>query len=210
MITQVVFDLDGTLINSLDIFIKVGNQIAEKYGYPPFSEERIKELMMLPMKKRIQILKIPKFKLPKLGIEALNIFKEYVAEVELIIGVREMLECLHKQGYRLSIVSSNSLDNINAFLETNQLKLFDNIQSSRGLFDKHVTIKKLISKMGVKKDEVIYVGDECRDVEACKKVGIKVISVLWGFDPRELLEKENPDFIVSNPNELSEIIMNIK
>lgn len=210
MITQVIFDLDGTLINSLDIFIKVGNQIAEKYGYPPFSEERIKELMMLPMKKRIEILKIPKFKLPKLGIEALNIFKEYVAEVEPIIGVREMLECLHKHGYRLSIVSSNSLDNINAFLEKNQLKLFDNIQSSRGLFDKHVTIKKLISKMGAKKDEVIYVGDECRDVEACKKVGIKVISVLWGFDSKDLLEKEAPDFIVSNPNELPEIIMNIK
>jgi phosphoglycolate phosphatase len=210
MITQVIFDLDGTLINSFGIFIKVGNQIAEKYGYPPFSEERIKELMMLPMKKRIEILKIPKFKLPKLGVEALNRFKEYVAEVELVIGVREMLECLHKQGYRLSIVSSNSLDNISTFLETNQIKLFDNIQSSRGLFDKHVTIKKLISKMGVKKDEVIYVGDECRDVEACKKVGIKVISVLWGFDPKELLEKAEPDFIVSDPNELSEIIINIK
>ncbi len=210
MITQVIFDLDGTLINSLGVFIKVGNQIAEKYGYPPFSEEKIKELMMLPMKKRIAVLKIPKFKLPKLGVEALNSFKEYAAEVELVIGVREMLEYLHKQGYRLSIVSSNSQENINSFLETNQLKIFDNIQSSRGLFDKHVTIKKLISKIGVKKDEVIYVGDECRDVEACKKVGIKVISVLWGFDPKELLEKEEPDFMVSNPNELLEIIMNIK
>lgn len=210
MITQVIFDLDGTLINSLGVFIKVGNQIAEKYGYPPFSEERIKELMMLPIKKRIEVLKIPKYKLPILGIEALNSFKEYVAEVELVIGVREMLECLHKQGYRLSIVSLNSLENINAFLEKNQLMHFDNIQSCRGLFDKHITINKLISKIGVKKDEVIYVGDECRDVEACKKVGIKVISVLWGFDSKELLEEAEPDFIISDPNEISEIIMNIK
>ena len=107
-------------------------------------------------------------------------------------------------------MSSNSLDNINTFLEANHIELFENIQSSRGLFDKHVTINRLISKLGVKKDEVIYIGDEYRDIEACKKIGIKVISVLWGFDPKELLEKAQPDYIVSEPNEISQIIMNIK
>lgn len=210
MISQIIFDLDGTLVNSLDIFIKLGNQMAEKYGYQPLNEESIKELLKLPMKKRIEVLKIPRFKLPKIGLEVLRRFNEYAAKVEPIVGIRELLELLHDKGYKLNIVSSNSLDNINAFLEANNIKLFDNIQSSRGLFDKHVTINRLISKLGVKKDEVIYIGDECRDIEACKKIGIKVISVLWGFDPKELLEKAEPNFIVSKPNEISEIIMNIK
>lgn len=210
MITQVIFDLDGTLVNSLDVFIKVGNQMAEKYGYQTLNEERIKELMMLPMKKRIESLKIPKFKLLKLGMEAMKIYSDYASKVEPIKGIKEMIEGLYAQGYGLNIVSSNTLDNINAFLEANQLKLFNNIQSSKGLFDKNVTINKLISKLGVKKDEVIYVGDEYRDIEACKKVGIKIISVLWGFDPKELLEKAEPDFIVSKPHEISEIILNIK
>lgn len=210
MISQVIFDLDGTLVNSLNIFIKVGNQMAEKYGYQPLSEESIKELLKLPMKKRIEVLKIPKFRLPKIGLEALRKFNEYAAQVEPIEGIRELLELLYHKGYKLNIVSSNSLDNINAFLEANHIELFDNIQSSRGLFDKHVTINRLITKLGVKKDEVIYIGDEYRDIEACKKIGIKVISVLWGFDPKELLEKAEPDFIVSDPNEISQIIMNIK
>ncbi|PYG86666.1 phosphoglycolate phosphatase [Ruminiclostridium sufflavum DSM 19573] len=209
MINQIIFDFDGTLVNSLDIFIKIGNQMAEKYNMQPVSREKIKELMMLPMKKRIQILKLPKIKLPKIGFEVLHKFNEYAAKAEPFEGIKEMLENLHKEGYGLNIVSSNTLDNINAFLKENQLSMFKNMQSSRGLFDKHVTIGKLISRLDVKKEEVIYVGDEYRDVEACKKIGIRVISVLWGFDPKELLEKAEPDFIVSAPGEISEIIMNI-
>lgn len=209
MITQVIFDLDGTLVNSLGIFLKVGNQMAQKYGYQPLDEERIKELMKFPIKQRLEALKIPIYKLPKITVEALSMLKTFEAQVEPFVGISEMLKNLNEEGYRLSIVSSNSQENIKIFLDKYQLNLFGNIQSSRGLFDKHITLKKLLSKLDVKNEEVIYVGDEYRDIEACKKVGIKIISVIWGFDPKELLEKAQPDFIASNPNEISEIIKNI-
>jgi len=210
MITQIIFDLDGTLVDSLDTFIKIGTEMAAKYGYRSLNDEQIKELLMLPMKKRIEILKIPIYLIPKMGIELLSTYNAYAAQVKPIVGVKEMLEYLHKAGYRLNIVSSNSLRNINTFLEANELDLFDNIQSSKGLFGKNITISKLISRLRVKKEEVIYIGDEQRDVEACKKIGIQVISVLWGFDSRELIEKAKPDFIVSNPNEIIKIIKDIK
>jgi len=210
MITQIIFDLDGTLVDSLETFIKIGNEMAEKHGYESLNEEKITELLRLPMKKRIESLKIPIYKLPKMGIEVLSTYNTYAAQVKPIVGVKEMLKCLHEKGYSLNIISSNSLYNIHTFLEANGLDLFDNIQSSKGLFGKHITIGKLISKLHVKKEQVIYVGDEQRDVEACKKIGIKVISVSWGFDSLELLKKAKPDFIVSNPNEIVEIIMAIK
>lgn len=210
MIKQIIFDLDGTLVDSLEIFIKIGNEMAVKYGYNSFDEETIKELLRLPMKKRIERLKIPIFKLPKMGIEVLNTFNSYAAEIKPIAGVDEVLKYLHNEGYGLNIVSSNSINNIETFLKANDLNLFNNIQSSKGLFGKHITIGKLISKLGVKKDEVIYIGDEQRDVEACRKIGIRVISVLWGFDSLELIENTKPDFIASNPNEIIEIICSIK
>lgn len=210
MIKQVIFDLDGTLVDSLQTFIRIGNEMAEKYGYQPVSQERIKELLKLPMKKRIKELKIPVFKLPKMGVELLNNFHSYAEEVSPIEGVGEMLEKLYSAGYGLSIVSSNSVHNIEAFLKCNNLEMFDNIQSSKGLFAKHVTIGRLISKLGVEKDEVIYVGDEQRDVEACRKIGIKVISVLWGFDSLELLKRAKPDYIVLKPDEIVEIVAAIK
>ncbi len=210
MIKEVIFDLDGTLVDSLDTFIKIGNEMAEKYGYKPISQEKIKELLKLPMRKRIEALEIPIYKLPKMGIELLNNFNSYAAVVKPVKGVGEVLESLSRGGYGLNIVSSNSEHNIRAFLEANNMNLFENIQSSRSLFGKHVTIGKLISKLGVEKDEVIYIGDEQRDVEASKKTGIRVISVLWGMDTRELIEDAGPDFIAASPEEIVDIITAIK
>ncbi len=206
MIKHIIFDLDGTLVDSLDTFIKIGNEMAEKYGYKPVSQDKIKELLQLPMKKRLAALKIPVYKLPKIGVELLGSYKTYAEEVKPINGVKEMLEKLHSDGYGLSIVSSNTVHNIKAFLEINQMNMFCNMQSSKGLFAKHVTIGRLINKLGVEKDEVIYIGDEQRDVEACKKIGIKVISVLWGFDSLELITNAKPDFIAFKPEEIVEIV----
>lgn len=210
MIKEIIFDLDGTLVDSLETFIRVGNEMAEKYGYRPVSQEKIKELLKMPMKKRLKELKIPVFKLPKMAVELLNNYHTYAEEVNLVEGVGELLQKLHAAGYGLSIVSSNSVHNIKSILELNKINVFENIQSSKGLFAKHITIGKLISKLGIDKSEVIYIGDEQRDVEACKKIGIKVISVAWGFDPVELLKHENPDFIARNPNEIYEIISGIR
>ncbi len=210
MIKHVIFDLDGTLVDSLQIFIEIGNEMAEKYGYKPVSQDKIKELLKLPMKKRIKELEIPVLKLPKLGVELLNNFQAHAGEVKPIEGVYEMLEKLYSKGYGLSIVSSNSVHNIETFLRKNNLHMFSNIQSSKGLFAKHITIDRLMSKLGVNKKQVIYVGDEQRDVEACRKIGIKVISVLWGFDSLELLTREKPDFIAYRPEEIVEIVESIE
>ncbi len=210
MIKQIIFDLDGTLVDSLDTFIRIANEIAEKNGYEPLQDDKIRELLKLPMRLRIKSLGIPAYKIPKMGLELLNDFNKYMAEFKPIDGIKDMLECLHNDGFSLNIVSSNSVHNIETFLKANNLNIFDNIQSSKGLFGKHVTIGKLISKLNVQKDEVIYIGDEQRDVEACKKIGIKVISVLWGFDSLELIKKTDPDFIVSRPNEIVQIIKSIR
>jgi len=210
MIKHIIFDLDGTLVDSFPAFIRFGNEMAVKYGFQPVSQERIKELLKLPLKRRLKEMNIPIFKLPKLGVELLNSFHSYAEEVQPVAGIVEMLEKLNKDGYGLSIVSSNSVKNIKAFLEHNDLNIFDYIESSKGLFAKHVTIGRLISRLNIEKNEVIYVGDEQRDIEACQKIGIKVISVSWGFDPVELLENAKPDYLVSRPDEVIEIVRALK
>ncbi len=55
-------------------------------------------------------------------------------------------------------------------------------------------------------EEVIYVGDETRDIEAAKKINSKVIAVSWGFNTKEALARHNPDFLIHQPSELLDVM----
>jgi phosphoglycolate phosphatase len=57
-------------------------------------------------------------------------------------------------------------------------------------------------QLGLQTDELLYVGDELRDIEACKKAGVRIVAVAWGYDPLPLLVSGNPDGIAKTPEEL--------
>jgi len=58
----------------------------------------------------------------------------------------------------------------------------------------------------LKSEEVIYVGDETRDIEAAKRTQIKAIAVSWGFNSKEVLAEHKPDFLIHKPHELIEVL----
>lgn len=209
MLKHIIFDLDGTLVDSMGSFLKIGNELALKYGYKPLDDNRIRELMRLPMRQRIDSLGVPLLKIPKLGLEAMEMFHSYASKLEPFEGIRDLLLSLEHKGYTLSIISSNSLPNIKAFLTANKLEMFDNILSSKNLFGKHITINKLISSLKLCKNEIIYIGDEQRDIEACHKIGLRVIAVTWGFDPPELLKEHKPDYLADKPGDIENILEEI-
>jgi phosphoglycolate phosphatase len=209
MLKHVIFDFDGTIADSLNQSLKIGNQLAAKYGFPEITEGEVKELKYLPIEERLKRYNIKLYFLPKLLIEFLKIYRNHVGSIDLIYGVDCLLEDLKSSGFKLGIISSNNLDNINKFLSDKQLHTFDFVYSSKGLFGKHGTINSCLRKFGINKDEVIYIGDELRDIHACKKSGIRIISVTWGFDPPDLLTKGNPDFIANTPFEVLNHIKSI-
>jgi phosphoglycolate phosphatase len=114
---------------------------------------------------------------------------DHIHELKWIEGMKDEILNLKNMGYDLKIISSNSVSNILNFFESNSPNLFEDIYSSKGIFNKHHSIKALLKKYSIKRDEAIYIGDEFRDIKACKKAKIRIISVTWGYDPRELLIK---------------------
>jgi phosphoglycolate phosphatase len=114
---------------------------------------------------------------------------------------------LNNNGYRLGIITSNSQENVTDFLRVNDLdNLFDFVYSGVTIFGKTTIINNVLKQKQIKPQEVIYVGDETRDIEASKKANIKVIAVTWGFNSQEVLAKQNPDFLIQEPYELLEVI----
>ena len=84
--------------------------------------------------------------------------------------------------------------------------LFEFVYSESSLFGKHVVLKRMCSKQNIDPLEVVYVGDEDRDIIAAKKVKIKIIAVTWGFNSKAKLSKEKPDYLVDLPMQIIEVI----
>jgi phosphoglycolate phosphatase len=154
---------------------------------------------------------IPAYKIPFLLRRVKKELNQHIANLKPFIGIKEALMNLKQQGFNLGIVTSNMEDNVLDFLKNNELEsYFDFVYSANTLFGKNKTINKLIKKHELLIDEIVYVGDETRDIEAAKKSKIKVIAVAWGFNSADILAQHQPDFLIEKPQQLSEIFTQLK
>jgi len=202
MYKYVIFDFDGTIVDSSHVFINIGNSLAEKYGVNKITVEDFKALGKLNVRDKCKKLGIPLYKVPKIAIEILEKFYHHADELHLVEGIRDTIIKLKEYGYQLGIISSNSSPNIEKFLKSVDMNFFDCIQCAPGIFGKHHAINKFLKNMNLYKEHVIYIGDELRDIVSCKKSRVKVIAVTWGYDSVELLSTGNPDFLANNPHEI--------
>lgn len=133
-----------------------------------------------------------------------------IKEIEPITGTPQALKDIKAAGFRLGIVTSNSKENVEIFLEANGLQdVFDFIYPGRKIFGKDKVISHLLENHEIKKDSAVYVGDEARDIEAAKETGIPVVAVSWGFYPREILVAQNPNEVIDEPKNLLECLQKI-
>ena len=118
-------------------------------------------------------------------------------------GVREVLESLHAAGERLYILSSNSNENVEKYLQHHRLaSYFSGVYGGASLLGKAPRLNKLIEAEKVDVAKSWYVGDETRDVIAAHAVGLRIISVSWGYNSREALAAKEPDLLVDKPGQL--------
>ncbi|HHV96985.1 MAG TPA: HAD hydrolase-like protein [Clostridiaceae bacterium] len=209
MLKHLIFDFDGTVVDSADLYINLCNEMADELKVPRVNIESLKELANLTIRERCKKLNIPLYRLPFLSAIVQEKIADHIHELKWVKGMEEEIIKLKSMGYDLKIISSNTVKNILSFFENNNPNLFKDIYSSKGIFNKHRSIKALLKKYKIKRDEAIYIGDEYRDIKACKKAKIRIIAVTWGYDPKELLIKGEPDFIADTPSEMTDIIRSI-
>ena len=194
MIKHIIFDFDGTIADSGEIGLQILNELLDKYNLKKVSREEMVKINNFPIKDRFKLLNIPFYRFPQIIMTTLIRYKELISSLKSFEGITELLQALKKEGYTLSIISSNSVENIEFLLNKYNLKVFDNVISEKNIFGKSKSIKAYLKKYDLKNEEIIYIGDELRDIQACKKVAVKVIAVTWGFDSMELLKKSKPDY----------------
>jgi phosphoglycolate phosphatase len=196
---HIVFDFDGTLADSAKVALEVYNEMAEEYKFKKLTMEQYKKLSSLTLKDRFKEIGVPYYK-PWLILELIKkARKEYgklLDSISLFDGIHSVLQELDKRGYIISIISTNSRDDIKSFIKGKKLDFIKEVYSSKGLYGKAEVLKSYIKKNSIDKKELLYVADELRDLKICKKLNIDILSVTWGFDSRDLLSKYEPTYMI--------------
>lgn len=209
----VIFDLDGTLLNSLEDLCESVNYALNKMGYNRRSIDEVRSFVGNGVDMLIKRA-LPNDSDDRVQRECLSIFKEYYEihkkdKTAPYEGITELLYELKSNGISMAIVS-NKYDL--AVKELNK-EIFGNLISTAiGTNEKikkkpHTDgIMMALKELGLTESEVIYVGDSDVDMMTAHNAGVDVIGVTWGFRDRELLEKMKANYITDNPIEIVKII----
>ena len=206
MTKVIIFDFDGTLADTIDILLSITNRLSAEFGFKSATKEELAQLSNLNSWQILQYSGISIFKFPLLIRRLKAELQSEVPNIQLFPGIKEVLLELKKRGFQLGIITSNSRENVLASLAKNGLQDTFTFIYSGSTFGKHKVINKWLKIENINPEEVIYVGDEIRDIDAAKKTGIKVIAVGWGFNSPQALAAQNPNFLIERPQELIEIM----
>jgi len=134
------------------------------------------------------------------------LMRRRMLEVEVFPGVEDVLRQLQAANVPMYIMSTSSPGNIRKLLKARGLEgYFKRIYGNVGVFGKAKMLRRVIEQNRLDPAGVFYIGDEARDVEATKRVGVHGIAVGWGFNSPALLERHEPFALLQTPKELAEL-----
>jgi phosphoglycolate phosphatase len=209
MIKVIIFDFDGTLADTIDILLSISNRLSAEFGFKSATKEELAQLSNLTSWQILKYSGISIFKFPLLIRKLKAELRNEIPNIQLFPEIKQVLRELKNSGFQLGIITSNSRENVLASIEKNGMQdTFDFIYSGT-TFGKHKVINRWLKKQNINPEQVVYVGDEVRDIDAAKRTRIKVIAVSWGFNSQSALAAHNPDFLIERPQELIEVLNNL-
>lgn len=198
----IIFDFDGTLADTFPTTAKIFKNTIKEYGYSDITDSDIQKLREMTPLQIITHFKFPPWKVPELINKVREKVSESAENIRPFPGIKQMLMDLKKKNIIIGIVTSNSKKTVEIFLKQNNFPDFEFVESEENIFKKAKHLKTVIKKHKFNKKDVVYVGDEVRDIEASKDSGIDVIAVTWGYNKKDILVKENPKYIANIPKEI--------
>jgi phosphoglycolate phosphatase len=206
-----IFDLDGTLLDTLADLAAAVNYALRQHGMPEHTIDDVRRFVGNGVRKLMERAipdgeKNPDFE------ATFATFREYYMHHSLDTtrpypGIMETLEALNAQGCRLAVVSNKMMAATKElcqhfFAETIEVAIGEN--EAAGIRKKPApdTVFEALRQLGEEKDSAVYVGDSDVDLETANNSGLPCISVLWGFRDRDFLIQHGAKTFISAPSEL--------
>lgn len=212
-INTIIFDLDGTLLNTLSDLADSLNHVMSQHDFPQYSADEVRQMIGNGVPVLIEQA-IPRGRSNPLFDACLREFQDYYKKHMQIKtgpfdGIMQLLEALKKQGYRLAVVS-NKFDAAvkelchNYFGDLIQVAIGETAAIARKPAPD--TVLEAMRQLHVSPQNCIYVGDSDVDIETARNSGIPCISVTWGFRGEEFLREHGASHIARDAKQLWEFI----
>ncbi len=210
---SVVFDLDGTLLDTLGDLRDSVNYALDKNGLPERTTEEIRSFVGNGIRLLIER-SVPDNTSTETTNQCFYDFKEYYKEHSAILtkpyeGIIDLMKALKSRGVKIAVVSNKADFAVKTLMETYFTGLYDCSYGEReGVLRKPAPdgVFGAIYEMGAESENTVYIGDSEVDVETSKNANLPCVAVTWGFRDKEVLESLNPEYIVDSPIEILDII----
>jgi phosphoglycolate phosphatase len=198
-IRLVIFDFDGTLSDSGNWFLSIIDHLSDRYGFRRIRPDEIEGLRRKTSREVIHHLSIPRWKLPFISRYTRNLFGRNTHQVALFPGVTEMLAAIEAAGVRLALVTSNSEANARAVLGEANAARISWWACGASLFGKAPKFRKVLKASRIAPAHILSLGDETRDIDAAREVGVRAGAVLWGYADPAAFTHLSPDIAFDSP-----------
>lgn len=201
----VLWDFDGTLADTFGCSVRIYNDLADRHGFRRIDDpDGVRGLGTVGF---LRHHRIPLLKVPTLVRAVLRAQHDEIAGIRLFPGLASVLAELHDNRCAMAVLSSNRADNIRACLHANGAAgWFAAVFGYQQLLGKARGIRRVMRSAGVTARDVVYIGDEVRDIQAARQAGVPIIAVSWGYQSRALLAEQKPDHLVDRPEQLLELL----
>ena len=216
MYRHVIFDLDGTLLNSLEDLADAGNHVCALHGWPLHSYEEYKYFVGNGIPKLVERFFPPEYRDPALvqRVMAEEFTPYYDAHKEdktaPYPGVPSMLERLRTAGVSMAVLSNKGHALARPVVEHYYPGVFPYVQGALPDVPPKpdpTLLGRLMEEMGAGRGDTLFVGDSNVDIRTARNGGLPSCGVLWGFRTRQELEREGADFIAETPEQLERLIL---
>jgi phosphoglycolate phosphatase len=208
----IIFDWDGTLVDSIDWIVHCIQQAAERYGCPIPEPQAAKDIIGLSIENAIQQLFPDVDNAIRQQVAAhygQTFFSRQISRDDLFPGVYEMLRGLKQAGYRLAVATGKKSSGLaQAIAATGVADLFCATRCSDQTASKPdpLMIDEIVAELGVAKQRTLMVGDSVHDLQMALNAEVSAIGVTCGAHSQATLQQYNPLLCLNYPTDLLNII----
>lgn len=208
-----IFDLDGTILDTLGDLSNSVNFALTKNGLPLRSQEEVRSFVGNGIRLLVER-SVPENTSDEVVENCFKDFKAHYKDNSAVLtkaydGIEELLEQVRDKGIKTAVVSNKADFAVQTLVEKYFKELFHYSAGEKEGIRRKPYPDSVISAMehlGVRKENCIYIGDSDVDIETARNSGLRCICVTWGFRNEDFLRSFSPDFIVSSPEEILDII----